>query len=72
MIYQGFLYRIFAARFYNELTIGPLDDNKTGIAVFEATQEEARDFYDKYDKACSGILNYHLCQWSAIPFLSAL
>ena len=51
---------------------GPFDDNRTGMAVFEATPGEARDFYDKYDKVCSGILDYHLYQWSAIPFLSSL
>ena len=51
---------------------GPFDDNRTGMAVFEATPDEARDFYAKYDKVCSGILDYHLNQWSAIPFLSSL
>lgn len=51
---------------------GPFDDSKTGMAIFEATQEQAKEFYDKYDKVCSGILDYHLYQWSAIPFLSAL
>jgi hypothetical protein len=56
----------------NFIWTGPLDDNKTGMAVFEATQDDARDFYDKYDKICSGILTSHLYQWGAIPFLSAL
>ncbi len=51
---------------------GPFNDNKTGMAVFEATEEEARTMYGRYDKICSGILNYHLYQWSAIPFLSVL
>lgn len=56
----------------NFIWTGPFDDSKTGMAVFEATQEQAREFYDKYDKVCSGILDYHMYQWSAIPFLSAL
>ncbi|MGI0082875.1 MAG: hypothetical protein ACREAG_06225 [Nitrosopumilaceae archaeon] len=56
----------------NFIWSGPFDDNRTGMAIFEATEKEARDFYAKYDKVCSGILNYHLYQWSAIPFLSAL
>lgn len=51
---------------------GSLDDNKTGLAIFEATEEQARAFYGKYDKICSGILEYHLYQWSAMPFLSVL
>lgn len=56
----------------NFIWTGPLDDNKTGMAIFEATQEQAREFYDKYDRICSGMLNCHLYQWGAIPFLSAL
>lgn len=56
----------------NFIWSGPFDDNKTGMAIFEATGEEARNFYDKYDKICSGVLEYHLYQWSAIPFLSML
>ncbi len=51
---------------------GPLDDNKTGMAIFEATEEDAHRFYDRYDKICSGILEYHLYQWESIPFLSML
>lgn len=49
---------------------GAFNDNKTGMAIFEATEEEAREFYDKYDKVCSGVLDYHLYQWDAIPLLS--
>ena len=56
----------------NFIWSGPFDDNRTGMAIFEATEKEAREFYDKYDKICSKILDYHLYQWSAIPFLSAL
>lgn len=51
---------------------GPFNDNKTGMAIFEATEEESNIFYDKYDKICSGILEYHLYQWESIPFLSML
>ncbi|HII36210.1 MAG TPA: hypothetical protein HA319_04085 [Nitrosopumilaceae archaeon] len=56
----------------NFIWSGPFQDNKTGMAIFEATEEDARTFYDKYDKICSDILDYHLDQWGAIPFLSAL
>jgi len=51
---------------------GPLSDNKTGMAIFEATEEDAHRFYDTYDKICSGILEYHFYQWESIPFLSML
>ena len=56
----------------NFIWSGPFDDNRTGMAIFEATEKEARDFSDKYGKICSKILEHHLHQWSAIPFLSAL
>ena len=51
---------------------GPFNDNNTGMAIFEGTEEEANRLYDKYDKICNGVLNYHLYKWDAIPFLSSL
>lgn len=51
---------------------GPFNDNKTGMAVFEATEDEANSLYDKYAKACSGVLDYFLYQWEAMPILSVL
>lgn len=51
---------------------GALSDNKTGIAIFEATDEEAHQLYDKYDKICKDVLGYYLYQWDAMPILSFL
>ena len=51
---------------------GPLDNNSTGMAVFEASEDEAKVFFSKYNKICSGILDYHLYQWDAMPILSIL
>ena len=51
---------------------GPFTDNVTGMAVFEATKKEADDFFKKYDKICSGILNYSIYEWDAMPILSVL
>jgi uncharacterized protein YciI len=51
---------------------GPFTDNRTGMAIFEATEEESNRFYDKYDKICSGVLSYHLYQWDSFPLLSML
>jgi hypothetical protein len=51
---------------------GAFDDNNTGMAIFEATEEEARDLYDKYHTACSGVLEHHMHQWDAMPILSFL
>jgi len=51
---------------------GAFNDNATGMAVFEGTEQEANEFYDKYDKICSGILQYSMYQWDAMPILSVL
>ncbi len=51
---------------------GAFNDNATGMAVFEATEQEANEFYDKYDKVCSGILEYTIYQWDAMPILTLL
>lgn len=51
---------------------GGFDDNKTAMTIFDATQDEAKTFFSKYDKACSGILGCYLYQWDAMPLLSLL
>lgn len=51
---------------------GSLSDNKTGIAVFEATDDEANNISAKYGQICDGILDYYLYQWDAMPILSFL
>jgi uncharacterized protein YciI len=39
---------------------GPLNDNKTGIAIFEGTKKDADRFYERYDSICSGILSFEM------------
>ena len=51
---------------------GPLDNDKSGMAVFEADERAARDLYNKYTKICKGILDCYLYQWDAMPILSVL
>ena len=51
---------------------GAFNDNATGMAIFEGTEHEAKEFYDKYDKICSGILQYSMYQWDAMRILSVL
>lgn len=51
---------------------GTFNDNATAMAVFEGTEQEANEFYHKYDKICSGILEYSMYQWDAMPVLSLL
>ena len=49
---------------------GPLGDRKTGLAIFEGTRKEANHFYNQYEKICSGILDFHLSKWDALPLLT--
>ena len=51
---------------------GPLDNEKTGMAVFEATEHDAQEFFEKNKKICSGVLDTYLYRWGALPFLSVL
>ncbi len=51
---------------------GSFDDDKTGMAVFEATKQEADMLFKKYGDICSGVLNYYLYKWDAMPILSVL
>ena len=46
-----------------------LSDNATGMTVFEATEQEANEFYAKYDKIFSDILKYTMYTWDAMPIL---
>jgi len=51
---------------------GPFDNEQSSMAVFEATENEAKDFFKKYDDACSKVLTSYLYQWNAMPILSVL
>ncbi len=51
---------------------GGFDNEQSSMAIFEATEEEAKEFFKKYDAICSGVLNYYLHQWDAMPILSVL
>ena len=51
---------------------GAFDNETSSMAVFEGTEDEAREFFKKYENACSEVLNYHLYQWDAMPILSVL
>ena len=51
---------------------GAFDNNVSSMAVFEATEQEAKTFFKKYEAICSGILTYELYKWDAMPILSVL
>lgn len=49
---------------------GPLDDNKTGLAIFEATGEEAHELFEENKRITSDVLDSYFYHWGAFPFLS--
>ena len=51
---------------------GAFENTPSSMAVFEATESEAKEFFQKYEDICSGILNYYMYQWDAMPILSVL
>lgn len=51
---------------------GPLDNNTSGMAVFEATKDEAKQFLEEQRHVSSEALDSYLYQWDALPFLSLL
>lgn len=51
---------------------GAFDIEQSSMPVFEATEDEAKGFFKKYENICSGVLNYYLHQWDAMPILSIL
>ena len=51
---------------------GAFDNQVSSMAVFEATKDEADEFFKKYDKICSGVLEYTMYEWDAMPILSFL
>ncbi len=51
---------------------GSFENQPSSMAVFEATEKEAQEFFKKYENICSGVLTYYLYQWDAMPLLSVL
>ena len=51
---------------------GSFNDQPSSMAVFEATDEEAKKFYQEYSDACENVLVHHMYQWDAMPILSIL
>ena len=56
----------------NIMWSGAFSNNRTSMAIFEATDTEAKELFAKYDKICSGMLVYELYEWDAMPILSIL
>ena len=51
---------------------GPLDNYKTGLAIFEATENEAKQLLEEQKRASIDALDSYLYKWDALPFLSLL
>ena len=51
---------------------GGFDDEKTSMAIFEATEEKAKKHFDSYSKICAGSLTANLFQWDAMPLFTIL
>ena len=51
---------------------GSLDNNKTGMAIFEASETEAKQLLEEHKRASSDALDSYLYQWDALPILSLL
>ncbi len=51
---------------------GSLDNNISGMSIFEGTEQEAHKFFEENKKICSDVLDSYLYQWGALPFLSLL
>ena len=51
---------------------GRFDDEKTSMAIFEATEEKAKKYFESYSKVCAGSLAANLFQWDAMPLFTIL
>ena len=51
---------------------GRFDDEKTSMAIFEATMEKATNYFDTYSKICSDSLDTKMHHWDAIPLFTIL
>ena len=51
---------------------GRFDDEKTSMAIFEATEEKAKNYFESYSNVCAGSLAVNLHQWDAMPLFTIL
>ena len=51
---------------------GRFDDKKTSMAIFEATEEKAKKYFDAYSKACANSVETNLHKWDAMPLFTIL
>ena len=52
--------------------VGRFDDNKTSMAIFDATEEKAKKYFEHYSKVCADSLDINIYQWDALPLFTIL
>lgn len=51
---------------------GSFDDNNTSMAIFEAVEDKARNYFKDYSNVCSDLLDSDMHQWNALPLFTIL
>ena len=51
---------------YPSKTSRPFDNDAGGMAVFEATRDDAAKFVQIYDSVVSGIITHHMYKWDVL------
>lgn len=45
---------------------GPFGNESGGLAVFEGTEREAKEFSEHYGRICDGLITYQLYKWDVL------
>ena len=51
---------------------GRFDDDKTSMAIFEATKDKAENYFEEYSKICEASLDMKMYRWDALPLFTIL
>lgn len=51
---------------------GRFDDGKTSMAIFDVTEEKAKNYFENYSKICENSLDVKMYQWDAMPLFTIL
>lgn len=45
---------------------GPFGNEEGGLAIFEGTEGEAKEFSEQYAKVCGSLITHHLYKWDVL------
>ncbi|KEQ56521.1 hypothetical protein AAA799E16_01713 [Marine Group I thaumarchaeote SCGC AAA799-E16] len=51
---------------------GRFDDGMTSMAIFDTTEEKAKNYFEHYSKICINSLDVKLYKWDAMPLFTIL